>query len=121
MSVSISVSVEEGVTSALQRLIEQYPEAVGQALMRVAERVLQTGNVLVPVRTGFLKSSMGVRQDSNFQVTFYANAPYAAFVEFGTRRMSARLFMTRALQEHQSEFPLEVAGALQQLEEAYFG
>lgn len=121
MSVRISVKVEQGLTSALQRLIEQYPEAVGQALMRIADRVLQTGNVLVPARTGFLKSSMGLRQDNNFQVTIFANAPYAAYVEFGTKKMSARLFLTRALQEHQAEFPAEVAGTLKQLEEAYFG
>jgi HK97 gp10 family phage protein len=121
MSVNIQVAVEQGLTAAIQGLIEDYPEAVGAALMRVAERVLETSNVLVPVRTGFLKSSMGVRQDSNFQVTFYAQAPYAVYVEFGTSRMSARLFMTRSLQQHQEEFPQEVEGALVQLRDAYFG
>jgi HK97 gp10 family phage protein len=101
--------------------MQQYPEAVGAALMRISERVLDTSNTLVPVRTGFLKSSMGVRQENNFQITFYANAPYAGYVEFGTRRMAARLFMTNALQQHQQEFPREVESALVQLREAYFG
>ena len=121
MSVNIQVTVEQGLTVALQQLMEDYPEAVGAALMRVAEQMLQLSNVLVPVRTGFLKSTLGVRQNSNFSITFYANAPYAAYVEFGTRRMSARLFMTRALQQYQNAFAPEVAGALQQLQEAYFG
>jgi len=121
MSVGIQVTLEQGLTVVLQRLIEDYPEAVGAALMRVAEQVLQLSNVLVPVRTGFLKSTLGVRQNSNFSIMFYANAPYAAYVEFGTRRMSARLFMTRALQQYQNAFAPEVAGALQQLREAYFG
>jgi HK97 gp10 family phage protein len=122
LSVTISVSVDSaGFTAAIQQLIEQYPEAVGVALMRVAEQMLQLSNVLVPVRTGFLKSTLGVRQNSNFSITFYATAPYAAYVEFGTRRMSARLFMTRALQQYQNAFAPEVAGALQQLQEAYFG
>ena len=121
MSVNIEVTVEQGLTLALQELIEQYPEAVGAALMRIAERVLNTSNTLVPVRTGFLKSSMGIRQDNNFQVTFYANAPYAGYVEFGTRRMAARLFMTMALEQHKDEFPREVESALVQLRDAYFG
>ena len=121
MSVNIEVSIEQGLTSALQQLIEQYPEAVGAALMRIAERVLNTSNTLVPVRTGFLKSSMGIHQDGNFQITFYATAPYAGYVEFGTRRMAARLFMTRALEQHKDEFAREVESALVQLREAYFG
>ena len=122
MSVTISVSVDSaGFTAAIQQLMADYPEAVGAALMRVAEQMLQLSNVLVPVRTGFLKSTIGVRQNSNFSITFYANAPYAAYVEFGTRHMSARLFMTRALQQYQNMFAPEVAGALQQLQEAYFG
>jgi HK97 gp10 family phage protein len=121
VSVSIQVTVEQGLTAALQQLIEDYPEAVGQALLRIAEQVLQLSNVLVPVRTGFLKSTLGVRQNSNFSITFYASAPYAAYVEFGTHHMSARLFMTRALQQYQNAFAPEVAGTLQQLQEAYFG
>jgi len=121
LSVAISVSVDSaGFTAALQGLIEDYPEAVGAALMRVAEQMLQLSNVLVPVRTGFLKSTLGVRQNGNFSIIFYANAPYAAYVEFGTRRMSARLFMTRALQQYQNAFAPEVAGALQQLQHSYF-
>lgn len=128
MSVEISFSVDTAAFSAaLQRLIEDYPEAVGQALLRIADRVLQTSDVLVPVRTGFLKSSMGVRQDSNFQVTFYSTAPYAYYVEFGhmtrghKRFVPAQLFMTRAFQQYQNSFAPEVAGALQQLGDAYFG
>lgn len=121
MSVSIQIAINETLLSALESLMQQYPEAVGAALMRIAERVLDTSNTLVPVRTGFLKSSMGVRQENNFQITFYANAPYAGFVEFGTKRMAARLFMTRALEQHKEEFPREVQSALVQLRDAYFG
>ena len=121
MSISIQVSVEQGFTVAIEQLMEHYPEAVSSALIRIAERVLNTSNTLVPVRTGFLKSSMGTRQDSTFQVTLYANAPYAGYVEFGTKRMAARLFMTRALEQHQEEFPREVESALVQLRDAYFG
>ena len=85
----------------------------------VADRVLETGSILVPVRTA-LKSTLGYRQDSSFQVTFYAAAPYASYVEFGTARMPARLFLTRALQQHEGEFPNEVLSALRQLRDNLF-
>jgi HK97 gp10 family phage protein len=112
--------VEQGLTEALDSYIEQYPWAVASAMKTVADRILDTSNVLVPVRTGFLKSTIGYRQDSNFQVTFFAIAPYASYVEFGTSRMSARLFLTRAIQQHQAEFQQEVESVLAQLRDNFF-
>ena len=120
MSVKISVSIQQGLTEALENCLEQYPWAVASAMKTVADHILDTSNVLVPVRTGFLKSTLGYRQDSNFQVTFYATAPYAGYVEFGTSRMAARLFLTRAIQQHQAEFPIEVLNVLQQLRDNFF-
>ena len=70
MSVNIEVTVEQGLTLALQELIEQYPEAVGAALMRIAERVLNTSNTLVPVRTGFLKSQWAFGKITIFKLHF---------------------------------------------------
>ena len=120
LSVSIEVSVQQQLTEALASYVEEYPWAVASAMKKVAVRVLDTSNVLVPVRTGFLKSTLGYRQDNAFQVTFFATAPYAPFVEFGTRYISARLFLTRSLQQHQAEFPQQVETALRQLRDAFF-
>ena len=120
MSLSLQIQVQQGLTEALAGYLEQYPWAVASAMKTVADRVLQTSNVLVPVRTGFLKSTLGYRQDSNFQVTFFATAPYAPYVEFGTSRMSARLFLTRAIQEHSGEFSQEVERVLAQLRDNFF-
>ncbi len=120
MSVMIEVSVQQGFTDAFQNYMEQYPEAVASALKAVADRVLDTSSILVPVRTGFLKSTLGYRQDSNFQVTFYATALYAPYIEWGTSRISARLFLTRSIQQHEGEFPQEVLSALAQLRDNFF-
>ena len=120
MSVQIGVSIQQGLTEALQGYLEQYPWAVSSAMKTIADRILDTSNVLVPVRTGFLKSTLGYRQDSNFQVTFFATAPYAIYVEFGTSRMAARLFLTRAIQQHQAEFAQEVESVLAQLRDNFF-
>lgn len=120
MSLNIEVTLDQSLTEALSSYLEQYPWAVASAMKTVADRILDTSNVLVPVRTGFLKSTIGYRQDNNFQVTFYATAPYASYVEFGTRRMSARLFLTRAIEQHQTEFAQDVLSTLAQLRDNFF-
>jgi Bacteriophage HK97-gp10, putative tail-component len=120
LSVSINVTVVQSLTEALAGYLEQYPWAVASAFKTVADRILETSNVLVPVRTGFLKSTLGYRQDNNFQVIFFATAPYASYVEFGTSRIAARLFLTRAIMQHQPEFYQEVLSALQQLRDSFF-
>lgn len=120
MSVTIKVTVQQGATAAFANYVDQYPAAVAGAMKTVADRVLETSSILVPVRTGLLKSTLGYRQDSSFQVTFFATAPYAPYVEFGTARMPARLFLTRAIQQHQGEFPNEVLSALSQLRNNFF-
>jgi HK97 gp10 family phage protein len=94
--------------------------AVASAMKTVADIILDTSNTLVPVRTGFLKSTLGYRQDSEFQLVFFATAPYAVYVEFGTRRMAARLFLTHAIEQHRREFPREVERALAQLRDNFF-
>ena len=88
----------------LSCLCEQYPEAVGQAMMNIAQNILATANTLVPVRTGYLKSTIAIEQPSNFQLKVKATAPYAYYVEFGTRKMSARLFLTNSVNQHLDEF-----------------
>ena len=120
MSVEVAVSIQQGVSTGIQTYLEQYPSAVASALRVVADRVLETSEILVPVRTGFLKSTLGYRQNSNFQVTFYATAPYASYVEYGTSRIPARLFLTRSIQQHEAEFSSQVLSELTQLRGSSF-
>ena len=117
MSISVQVNLSnfDTLSSCFDCLCEQYPEAVGQALMNVAQDILATANTLVPVRTGFLKSTIAIEQPSNFQLKVKATAPYAYYVEFGTRRMSARLFLTNAVNQHLSELAPEIEQQIQDL------
>ena len=84
-------------------------------MMNVAQNILATANTLVPVRTGYLKSTLAVEQTSNFQLKVKATAPYAYYVEFGTRRMSARLFLTNSVSQHLSEFAPEIEQQIKDL------
>ncbi len=117
MSVVISVNLSnfDALGSCLECLCEQYPEAVAAGMMSVAENILATANTLVPVRTGFLKSTLAVEQPSSFQIKVKATAPYAYYVEFGTRKMSARLFLTNSVNQHLPEFGPAIAEQIQNI------
>jgi len=117
LSVQISVNLSnfDVLSSCFECLCEQYPEAVASGMMNVAQNILATANTLVPVRTGYLKSTLAIEQSSNFQLKVKATAPYAYYVEFGTRKMSARLFLTNSVNQHLSEFAPEIEQQIKDL------
>ena len=117
MSVQISVKLlnfDVG-KGCFDCLCEQYPEAVAAGMMNVAQNILATANTLVPVRTGYLKSTLAIEQPSNFQIKVKATAPYAYYVEFGTKKMSARLFLTNSVNQHLNELAPEIEKQIQDL------
>jgi HK97 gp10 family phage protein len=72
-------------------------DVVGQMMVDLAKQ-------LVPVRTGFLQSTIMQEVDrDNITLTFGATAPYASFVEFGTIRMAARPYLRPAMDAHQQK------------------
>jgi HK97 gp10 family phage protein len=117
MSVAISINLSnfDVIGNCLKCLCEQYPEAVSQTMMSVAQNILATANTLVPVRTGFLKSTLALEQPSSFQINVKATAPYAYYVEFGTRKMSARLFLTNSVNQHLPEFGPAITEQIQEI------
>jgi HK97 gp10 family phage protein len=99
-------------TTALQTFLQNLPPnlktAVQNAELTVAERILSTMQSLTPVRTGFLLSTEGIQPNGDWGFTIYARAYYAPFVEFGTKRMLPRLFMTRAFEMHRGDLQNEI-------------
>ena len=88
-------------------------------MMNVAQDILATANTLVPVRTGYLKSTIAIEQPSNFQLKVKATAPYAYYVEFGTRKMSARLFLTNSVNQHLANLHRKLKQQIQDLLQGY--
>ena len=86
ISVQVNLTNFDVLNRCFECLCDHYPEAVGQAMMNDAEDILATANTLVPVRTGYLKSTIAI-QPSNFQIKVKATAPHAYYVEFGTKKM----------------------------------
>lgn len=66
---------------------------------------------LVPVRTGYLRSTI-YAEVRDWVVMIGAEATYALFVEFGTRHMRAQPYLWPALQEYLPELEEMICQAI---------
>ena len=99
MSVEITcdfMGVEE-FKQAIARFDVEMQRQVHEQLAKWAEMVKTEAARIVPVRTGYLRSTIyGRIQERNAEVG--AEAVYAAHVEFGTRYAMAKPFLAPAVQ-----------------------
>jgi len=72
---------------------------VQQRLQELADSIKETAQRIAPVRTGHLRSTIFV-ETVEWTVKVGASAPYAAYVEFGTRFMHGRRFLSQAVETH---------------------
>jgi HK97 gp10 family phage protein len=78
--------------SAMQKHVHRKLVSLGADVAAEARR-------LAPMRTGRLRSNIFSRV-REWMLVVGATAPYALFVEFGTRYMQARKFLWRAIQRY---------------------
>ena len=108
MQISIVQNLDS-VASAYASVAENLQrDAVGVALMNIGERIVMTSQILVPVRTGYLKSTIKYDLVSDTRLRIMATANYAIYVELGTRRMAPRLFLTHSIQQHLPDLAAEI-------------
>jgi len=72
---------------------------VQQRLQELAESIKETAQRIAPVRTGYLRSTI-FTEAAEWTVKIGASAPYAAYVEYGTRFMHGRRFLSQAVEMH---------------------
>jgi len=90
--------VRDTVTPKLRRFREKMPEKVTDEILRVGAQMEAYAKSIVPVRTGYLRSTIVFRAfERPLMFWFGATAPYASFVEFGTRFMAPRPYLRPAL------------------------
>jgi HK97 gp10 family phage protein len=85
--------------SKMERLDTALKRKVQQQLADLARSIRKTAQRIVPVRTGYLRLTI-FAELHDWTIEVGASAPYAAFVEFGTRRMSGRRFLAEAISIH---------------------
>ena len=70
------------LTRSFHEITGKYAQSIGSEM-----------NQIVPVRTGYLKSTIGSSSSTN-SMQLYVSAHYAVHVNYGTRRMTGRPFFT---------------------------
>jgi HK97 gp10 family phage protein len=82
----------------LDRLDQRMRAYVDQALDFEVKAMQTRAQSLAPKRTGYLASTVFAQKVGEWSFKLGARASYAFFVEFGTRFMQARRFLSRALE-----------------------
>ena len=86
---------------------QQFHEITGQ----FATKIHSEQTTRVPVKTGYLRSTIGSSSSPN-SLQFFVTAFYAGFINYGTRRMKARPFFTAPVEEQAPEMIKELNQAL---------
>jgi HK97 gp10 family phage protein len=113
MSVEITLDLAGAAefTQAIRRFDAEMQRQVHEQMAKWAESVKTEAKRLVPVRTGYLRSTIFARiQEWNAEVG--AEAAYAANVEFGTRYAMAQPFLNPAVQARLPELERVLVEAL---------
>jgi len=84
---------------------------VQQRLRELAESIKETAQRLAPVRTGYLRSTI-FTEATEWIVRVGVSAPYAAYVEFGTRFMRGRRFLSQAVEAYRPQLVGAVGQAI---------
>jgi HK97 gp10 family phage protein len=119
MSVTVRVKVSgiEDFAEQMRRLDQATQECVQDALNQMGYLVVERAKQLAPVKSGLLVSSIYSKMIYKWIVKVACPVPYALFQELGTRYISPRYFLSRALQENAFNFLSLIAAALQRAAE----
>jgi HK97 gp10 family phage protein len=111
--IEITVTGASELAENLQSyLVEELQQNVSNAISTVGEEMLERAQSIVPVRTGYLRSTIAFIQISSWQFQLVARASYAGYVEWGTSRMAAEPYMTPAFQAYQAQMLQAVNDAI---------
>jgi len=113
MSVEIAIDVTgaEEFKQATTRLDREMQNQVHRQLAEWADGVKTEAKRLVPVRTGYLRSTI-FAQIQEWTAEVGAEAAYAANVEFGTRYAAAQPFLQPAVQARLPELERLLSAAV---------
>ena len=104
----------EGLTELMtlfQNLQPSMTTSFHEITGRYGQSMLRDMYSRCPVRTGYLRSTIGLTSSPNsFQI--YVGADYASFVNFGTRYMKARPFFTGPIEEQSPQMVQEYNNAV---------
>lgn len=99
MSAALDINVTglDSVAKLLEELPEDIKNDADDALEKTTDDIVEEARRLVPVRTGFLRSSIYKVKPRQLHFIVGAFAHYAGYVEFGTSRMHPQPYLYPAI------------------------
>ena len=98
----LEVAGVKELKAKLERLDSKLKVKVNEKLAEIGNLIEERAKQLAPVRTGRLRASIYSRL-ADWILTVGAKAPYARYIEFGTRWIRPRHFLLGAIQENLSK------------------
>ncbi len=96
--------ISDTVTAKLIAAAQLMAQGIQDGLEAAGADMEATAKQIVPVRTGFLRSTIYHQVDPvALSLEVGADADYAFFVEMGTRRMAAEPYIRPAFDAHQDQ------------------
>jgi HK97 gp10 family phage protein len=111
VTVNIDLSGSEEFGQAIASFDDAMKSQVQTKLASWAETVQREAERLVPVKTGYLRSTIYAKAQE-WQMEIGAEATYAATVEFGTHTSKAKPYLTPAIESHLPELETVILEAL---------
>ncbi|MGD6809292.1 MAG: hypothetical protein ACQCN3_06290 [Candidatus Bathyarchaeia archaeon] len=102
VTVNINISGAEEFEQAVARFNETMKRQIQEKLYSWAQATKMDAERLVPVRTGYLKSTIYAKT-LDWQIEIGAKAPYAAPVELGTNTRRAKPYLVPSVQNRLPE------------------
>jgi HK97 gp10 family phage protein len=96
LTVQIQVEVDDQASPLLEVAFAKIEDQINAGLDEAGNEIVIYAQQIVPVRSGRLRNSIGYTV-ADGTLTIYATAPYAAYVEFGTRRMKSEPYIRPAI------------------------
>ncbi len=114
MAVEVTIDIEgvEQFKAAMAKLDSGMQKHVHEQLASWAANVKALARRTVPVRTGYLRSTIYAKIQG-WVAQIGAEATYAMFVEFGTRYMRARPYLHPAIQQYLPQLETIISEAIE--------
>src|SRR3990172_938523 len=97
--------VQDTFTPALREAAAKLPNQVRAALEELIHQGEEHAKQIVPVDTGYLRSTIYGQVTGPLEAELRADADYAVFVEEGTSRMGARPYLRPSLEQVRQAMP----------------
>lgn len=107
MKITVEIKGIEKLVYEIRKLQSDVRKKVEKLIVQAGVKTQKGARMRVPVRTGALRNSIQMSKYANI-VKVGAYMPYASFVEYGTRKMKARPYLTPSYEEALKELNQEL-------------